>query len=311
MASRPVLGATRGTLASAGLRANAYKSVDFAFAATVNQLINNASSVLNQMMSDFQGFSEAYGESVRGSRRTFAAAHTRAAERARGAMLRRYDETDEKRSAYRTDAKDARLRRYSGGRLRSVLADQSFFQVSYNSIGIGDLEKLNKEAPQWARLNFGAGGAAGGGSAISGGTGGGGYASNFTRYFQAGATTLLEKPGPRPPFLIPRGYWFEGHKFYPWSRAIASAARSGDNPETAGGANAVHAGGVYAHYAGRQAQSTSAIFQRRKFTRGIKAHRFIDAGIFELFSSLGGEYQNIVDNWRIEAEKGRGPFTRV
>lgn len=314
MPSRPSLNIERGILAAEGLRANAFKNTDFFFAVTVEQMINNASTMLNQIMTDFDGFSEAYGESVRGSRRTFAAAHTRAAEQARAAMIRRFDETDEKRTAYRTDPKDARLRRYAGGRLRSAISDPDFFQISYNSIGVGDIEKLNKEAPQWARLNFGAGAAAESGSRAVQGGGASGYASNFTRYFQAGATTVLSKPGPRPAFSIPRGFWFEGHKFYPYSRSIAAAARTGQSPESASDASAVGASGIYSHYSGRGSAAPvvgSAVFQRRRETRGIKAHRFIDAGIFQLFTSLGNEYQRIVDGWRSQAEKGRGPFTRV
>lgn len=212
MASRRVLPNNVGALNDYGLKANAYLDAEFIFGITVDQIINNARSSLGNMMQDFQTFSENYEKQVKQSRKTFAAAHVRAAERAQAAILLRYDETHEGRESYRTNPAEARLKRFAGGKLRRALSSPSFFQVSYNSVGLGNLDLLNSQAPQWARLNFGAGAAANSGSKFSSGKGSGGYSSNFSRFFNAGATRLVSQPGPRPGFTIPRGFWFDENK---------------------------------------------------------------------------------------------------
>lgn len=306
MANRRAITPELGIL-EANLRANAYKQVDFIFGATIRNFIQNGTSTIGVIMKDFEKFVEVYDKELKGSRAKFRDAHQISAEKARSAMLRRYDETNENRPSYRTNPTDARLKRFADGKLRNALASPEMFQISYQSIGFGNTALLDKEAPQWARLNWGAGGVANSGAGFSPGSqGGSGYKSNFSRFFNVGATTLAESPGPRPAFSIPKGFWFDGTKFYPYSRQLSDLAHAGGNPE--GGAaqgNIPGSGGLLAHYAGagrRGKLSSSVAFQKRMETKGIKAHRFLDAGLFELFSSVGNEYQKIVDGWMEKAK---------
>lgn len=292
-------------IATKSLAAGAYRNMDFIFGITVDNVVNNAMTVMSNAMNDFNSFTYGFEQGVRTSRRTFLNAHQVAATKARAAMLARYDATDEHTKPYRTNPAAARMRRFAGGRLRAALESPGMFAVSYDSIGIGDVSLLNEAAPQWARLNFGAGGA--GEESYSVGPAQG----TFAQGFNAGSSRLTSGPGPRPEFEIPEGFWFSGNRFYPYSAAIAAAARSGQDPEHAliafASATAIGARGIYLHYS-HKTQRTEARFQRRRITRGIRARRFIDAGIVELFGALGQEYQRITEHWFVEAERGRGPF---
>lgn len=162
-------------------------------------------------------------------------------------------------SGYR--AGDAgRNKRYAGGALKAALQDASFFEASPTSIQMIDVGVLNSRAKQWARLNFGAGAA--------------GAASPGSRHFPLRISNLVVaslglEAGPRPSFLIPRGYFLgESH----------SAARAGKD----------------AFFLAGEGPTPEARSTEMMMTRGIRAEHFLDNGIAVIAQRLGPEYLEYV-----------------
>ena len=84
--------------------------------------------------------------------------HLKAAQAAQQSMLSRYSKIVKPRSVgdYRADA-PGKWRRYSGGQLERALASPNFYRASKDGILWGLKEPLDQAAPQWYRLNYGAG----------------------------------------------------------------------------------------------------------------------------------------------------------
>ena len=84
--------------------------------------------------------------------------HLKAGQAAQRAMLNRYRKVVVPRSVgdYRSDA-PGKWKRYSGGKLERALASPNFFRASKDGILWGLKEPLDAAAPQWYRLNYGAG----------------------------------------------------------------------------------------------------------------------------------------------------------
>lgn len=146
---------------------------------------------------------------------------------------------------YRTSPRDPRNFRYAGGLLLRALQAPDFFEATPNVLRWGNTARLNQEAKQWRRLNFGAGGAAG----------------ESPRQFPmqwgnfVGAAIGLE-PDPRPPFRIPTGYWVSGGSRASGITAGAEFYPRGEQPP------------------GRLGRPSKA-----RMTAGIAASNFLDAGV--------------------------------
>lgn len=108
----------------------------------------------------------------------------------------------------RMNPRDARNRRYAGGALLRAIQAPDFFQATANGLEFINVNRLDKEARQWRRLNFGAGGVAG-------------AAPGRSQVIWAGLVVaqLGLAPDPRRPFKIPKGYWINGNDFYPRGEA--------------------------------------------------------------------------------------------
>lgn len=84
--------------------------------------------------------------------------HLKAAQSAQQAMLQRYAKIVAPRSlgGYRADA-PGKWKRYSGGQLEKALASPNFYRASKDGILWGLKGPLDQAAPQWYRVNYGAG----------------------------------------------------------------------------------------------------------------------------------------------------------
>jgi hypothetical protein len=88
------------------------------------------------------------------------AAHQWIGEQAQRAVVSAYERRRPKRKlpSYRLNPKFPRNRRYAGGALKRALQSSEFFRADERGLSFINETLLTKEARQWRRLNFGAGG---------------------------------------------------------------------------------------------------------------------------------------------------------
>lgn len=108
----------------------------------------------------------------------------------------------------RMNPRDARNRRYAGGALLRAIQAPDFFRATANGLEFINVNRLDKEARQWRRLNFGAGSVAGAAPGRS-----------EVRWSGMVVAQLGLAPDARPAFRIPKGYWINGNDFYPRGEA--------------------------------------------------------------------------------------------
>lgn len=148
-------------------------------------------------------------------------------------------------------AGEGRWPRYSGGVLRAALASSDFFQVTADGIQFINADRLNNDAKQWARLNFGAAPA--------------GEGSLPPQTVRMGDTEIGQiglNEGPRPAFLIPKGIWRDG-AFHPFGEDATTRMT-------------------------QPFQATDTVLKDKKPTKGIEARNFLDRGVFSLMTGTAG-----------------------
>lgn len=222
-------------------------------------------------------FLEASEQGIAEIRTGMARANAKIAIDVRKAILERFDETSLHTPEYRASAKHDKNIRYTGGVLRRVLASEGFVQSDADGIYMGDVAVLDDAARQWARLNYGAGGA---------GSGGG---STATGRISDIDITLSDPTGPRPGFNLPAGRWF-GREFYPISELDNQGALSGGR----------------ARHRGRFGSNISSA----RPTRGIRAQHWTDAGLQVIAEQIGPAYLAMFkDLWQNATTTARQAYT--
>lgn len=208
-----------------------------------------------------------------------------------------------------------------GGALQRALESPDFFRVSGNGVTFGNTAVLDAVAPQWARLNYGAGAKATGGP--YGDDGHGGVAANYKptyspqtgrsqSRFTFGNLALPNKP--RPPFSVPPGLWRQdGHFVFPSFNPEGSTAEfrpySQETLNTALDSLGLHGKERYS--------ARRKLVQKRVPTAGIAARRFLDIGAREFFGAAQTEMVGVLNHWIEIAEgtryvygkTGFGPFS--
>ena len=140
--------------------------------------------------------------------------------------------------------------RYSGGALRKALASSDFFEVSPDGIQFINADRLNNDAKQWARLNFGAEPA--------------GEGSLPPQTVMMGDTEMGQiglNESARPAFQIPKGIWRDG-AFHPFGEAQTSAMMP--------------------------VQLTDGLINSKRDTKGIRARNFLDRGLYTMMTGKAG-----------------------
>jgi hypothetical protein len=205
-----------------------------------------------------------------------AEAHTQLAAEAQEAVITAYEaaraESRAKSGPYRIGDTPENYKRYAGGAMLGALSAEGFVVGTETGIDFGNIAILNSTARQWARLNYGAGGAAGPGGARF-----------AVRWGAMEVASLGLEGGPRPGFRLPRGFWFSGG-----SRAF------GRTP----GAEFYPVGHVPSGWL--KGQSTRP--DRARMTRGIRGEHWLDAGIAVIAEGLGPKYRAIYDDIYLEAK---------
>lgn len=178
--------------------------------------------------------------------------HQRVLLLAQRSTLASYDRTRKGPSGYRQGT------RFSGGKLRGVLAGPSFITATPTGIGFIDANRLNNEAWQWKRLNFGAGQA--------------GEESPRSQMYPLRISNMVVavlglEEGPRPAFTIPVGFFNAKNEFHP---GFPTGAQRAD-----GGAD-------------------MRVVREPVVTRGIRARHFLDAGIQRIGNETWPAYQEFI-----------------
>lgn len=184
----------------------------------------------------------------------------------------------------------SKYRRYAGGRLRSALADPSFWSADADGLQFINVALLNQRAAQWARLNFGAGGA-GSGSKPS---------VNVTLGTLVIATLGLEEPA-RPGFRMPVGYWTDAGGTPTGGRGVAFFPYM-NGPHRRG---SVGGGRFYIDGEGNRARIP---MRASKATAGIESRNFLDAGVQRIAREMGPGYQNLYKQLAKNAQVSVRPY---
>lgn len=157
----------------------------------------------------------------------------------------------------RIQARDPRNRRFAGGALRRAIQSPDFFEATFEGLLWANVQRLNAEAKQWMRVNYGAGGIAGEAP------------GRFqVKWGNLVVATLGLRPNPRRAFRLPRGYWVGeggqrgGNRFFP----------VGEQP---------------AGIRGRPS--------RARMTQGIAASNFLDAGVRRIAHEFPVAYTGLVE----------------
>jgi hypothetical protein len=183
-------------------------------------------------------------------------AHEAVAGVMREAVRARYQETVQARKrvpSYR--AGEGRL----PGALGAALESPSLVEVTGRDIAFVDVNRMNKEAVHWQRLNYGAGPAAD--------TRPGSYPLRFD---SVTISNLRLGGAPRPNVLMPKGFFLEGGK----------AAR----PNSSFRGNNLHP----FYPIGPPAFMETA---------GIQGRQFLDAGVEALVIELPRQYDRLLNKW--------------
>lgn len=201
-------------------------------------------------------------------------ANRRLAAKAQAAALKAYQA---KRSQSRTPSgyrkgtgKNDRLT----GRLEKVIAAGDFTDSDARGISVGNLNKLNRQARHWARLNYGTEGAATKTNRIE------------FRFDNVQFAKFETRSKPRPKFKIPG---------------------PGKNGSTLGFFNADGA-----FYLGKPRGGTGKAVQwlRTAYIRNpVEPYYFIEAGLREAAKGFNGEYTQIVRGWLSKSGRRAANFT--
>lgn len=161
----------------------------------------------------------------------------------------------------RIQARDPRNRRFAGGALRRAIQAPDFFEATFEGLLWANVTRLNAEAKQWMRVNYGAGGRAGQ------------RPERFqVRWGNLVVAQLGLRASPRAAFRIPRGFWVGGDGGRAAPGAGARFFPVGEQPR------------------GIRGRPTTA-----RMTAGIAASNFLDAGVRRIAREFPIAYTGLVE----------------
>lgn len=195
---------------------------------------------------------------------------------AQAATVRAYERRSPRRrlQPYRVGT-DPRTTRYAGGALLRALRRDDFFRATPNGLSIINVAALNREARQWARLNYGAGSAAGSPPGV--------YVMELLN------ASIGLPPNPRPPFRLPPGFWIRnGERVPPGEPGTAQFFPRG-----------------LARGTGARGRPNVA-----RMTRGIQATNFLDAGVREMARQVAPAYLTMYREF-YNSQVGKAHFQRL
>ncbi len=261
-----------------------------------------------------------------------AAVHRQVAQDAQISMLTRYSRIVEPRSlgAYRNDEANPKWRRYSGGILKAAIADPSFYRASKDGIMWGSMEWLDSQAPQWYRLNYGAGARGAGYRASQA------FPSAQMKFFQQTITASLipSSFSASGAYLLPKGVFGDVSPEMGTTRfrkvnisSIRGGKRKMGSPLEFGAGGMVN-GKIprenlsferapfnpisYIESKIGSAAAASLPTIGPKLTRGFAGSFFIEAGLQRMSRTLPAAYEKLMTEWFKEAAVSEtGPIAKL
>lgn len=116
-----------------------------------------AAEATGAMADVVQAVGQNYGRLIRSRRGSFAAANRDVGREANRAALASYQATKGEGSKFRAGEGGLKFRRYAGGQLAAAIASDEMFIARPDGLTWINAAHLDQKAPQWYRLNFGAG----------------------------------------------------------------------------------------------------------------------------------------------------------
>lgn len=260
--------------------------------------------------------------------------HEKAAQAAQQAMLNRYAKIVKPRSVgeYRSQAA-GKWKRYSGGQLEAALASPNFYRAAQDGILFANITHLDERAPQWYRVNYGAGAR------------GRGYRAQASFPSDPSGLNLLPKSFTASgSYLLPKGFFGDIGEFGQEARFDqAERFRTEDITRVRGGArlgrrfgkkrgsplefgpggfeNGTPASSNFSsspfHPAGYVLAKTGSLPDGPsvgpKISRGFAGAFFIEAGMKRMGQVLPASYKGLARRWLKEAAAATpsGPLSKI
>jgi hypothetical protein len=211
-----------------------------------------------------------------------------------------------KRASYRW-ADTGKLKRFSNKALKNAISDPRLVESDYKGIAI-NVAALDKAAVQWYKLNFGAGAA--GEASPTPNT----YGPIKFGKFQTNTDVNLNGYKPSAPFMVPamglRGYWTSKSGFAKTNyNKLDSTNKWGFMGPGRGWSQAPRKGQGSLVVLGR---GHSPLGFEARLSKGIAAHRFLDAGTQHFNRHYGQRTSKLFNQWHNKARReGRVDVSRT
>ena len=206
-----------------------------------------------------------YGRLIRSRRGQFADANTRVGREANRAALSAFERGRLGTSSYRSGEGNLRYKRFAGGQMSAALASDNMFLARPDGLAWINAAWLDLQAPQWYRLNFGAGLA---------GSGTRSPQQYSVAFFEQnvgsiGLTGFQTSPG----FFLPAGFFSTNGNL---SGAVALGSGRGDAFRPLSyNTNQI----ISQAQDGNNRNKQSFVRRAPLLTRGIKGTNYLDAGM--------------------------------
>lgn len=262
------------------------------YRANVNAILRQfAAESTSQLAKSMEKFLRSLQRSSSSGRAGVTAINSQLGQEFQHKVVASYSKRIKHKEPYRHKESDSRLRRYAGGHMdRALESPSAMYRVSGNQLYLVDKSAMSKLAPQWYRLNFGAGSAGSGGRAPMGGN------------WRLGRKTIrfkfsLEGMPPSKAFRVPDGTG---------AFAVYSQKHSGKNIKVRvshrEGSSSRYMPGMAMYLQGAKDGQTVT----NPWSKGIKGMHFFEDGIDWVNKRYPEELNELINTWFRSAQDSLG-----
>jgi hypothetical protein len=233
-----------------------------------------ASEATGAMADVVQAVGQNYGRLIRSRRGAFAAANRDVGREANRAALVAYQSAKGEGSKFRSGEGSLKFRRYAGGQLAAAIGSDEMFIARPDGLTWINAAHLDQKAPQWYRLNFGAG--------AKGAASGNALQYQVTFLGQPVGTIGLASFRSSPSFYMPAGFFSSDGSFAGRSPFGAGRGQAYRPFSYKGGQLRSEIAGALQNASPRirgQIARVQDLGSNRLLTQGIRAMNFLDAGM--------------------------------
>ena len=253
-----------------------------------------AQTATGEMTGVIRAIGQNYSRLIRSRRGAFAEANARVGREANRAALAAFERGRKGGSAYRSGEGNLRYKRFAGGQMSAALASDNMFLARPDGLAWINAAWLDIQAPQWYRLNFGAGIA--------------GSSSPPSRPYQV---SFFQQPvgviglvgfQTSPSFFLPAGFFTTNGNL---SGAVAAGSGRGQafRPLSYKTSSIVDE----AKSGGRDKQSL--VRRAPVLSRGIRGTNYLDAGMAVIAKAWPLEQTRLIRNILTESVQSGGTTT--